>query len=125
GEDFCRCQVTLETLLAGCAEAGIHGTTHLGGDAERAALAVGKEDAFNTDAAFHAQQELAAAVGGIPLPLNHGKCDLRDLGKLQPEVLADIAHLCEVDDAELVDPLQHLGSAKALLADAEEEVLQL
>ena len=101
-----------ESLPAGHAEVAGHFAAHLGGDAERGALAVGDEDGFDVVTFDSAIEVFDGAVLRLDAFHGGGDADLVALGQSVASFLGEVGHLLDGAHLLLVEPVGQLLSDK-------------
>ena len=117
-DDLAGLQVALEAALAGGAEGASEGAAGLRGDADRALVARGDDDAFDAHAVAAAEEELAdAVVGALLVGVVGPGGDVVAFGEAVAQGGRDVRHRVPGDDAALLEPFPDLLGAEDRLPE--------
>src|SRR3989442_1388215 len=118
-------QVPLETHHTGQAEPTLEPAADLSGDTEGEAVVVGHEHRADPAPVAQTEDELSAAVlgGGDALGLRDVNGD--PLGEPGADVLREITHRVEVENALAIDPRRELAPARPRRAQLDREIFEL
>ena len=123
--DLSRGQIAVESHLAGEAESAFHRAANLRGDAERLRWRVRDVDRFDVLPVRKAQQELRRSINGTLHPFDHWRGH-QDVGcETRPQIAGQIAHLREISDAALMNPLKNLTCVEPRMPQLGECPLEL
>ena len=128
-DDFAGLEVAVEALLRGTAELAIQRTTHLRGNAQRAATGFRDEHHLHglrgCIFASGAHNPLAGAVRRGLLEQHLRQTDFSDFRELGAEALGQVGHRVKIGDAGLVEPFHQLPRPEGLFAHSGHERVQL
>src|SRR5690606_40121750 len=103
--------------LARGAEAAVQRTSRLGRDTQGAAAVLRDVYGFDAAARCHTHHPLARAILGNIFADHFRTANLGAGLELVAQGLADIGHVIEIVDTEVMDPLHDLPGTKALLPE--------
>ena len=118
-------QVPLETHHTRQAEPTLEPAADLSGDTEGEAVVVGHEHRADPAPVAQTEDELSAAVLGGGDALGLRDVNGGPLGEPGAEVLREITHRVEVEDALAIDPRRELAPAVPRRAQLDREIFEL
>ena len=106
----------MEALFAGGTKTTVQTATNLRRDTQCRSFPVRNKNSLHEAATFNPNSPLAGAITGVMLTHNFGRCNLSNGLELFSEDLAEIAHLVNIRNAVVVNPLQYLLSSEFFLS---------